>query len=52
MYTKLIVTPATATINRWENARTKSIKIAQAAFASFCASRGIKFDESEGDTRK
>ena len=38
-----------ATINRWENAKTKPIKLAQAAFDSFCASKGIQFDDDKGD---
>ena len=41
-----------ATINRWENAKTKPIKLAQAAFDSFCESHGIKFDDNKGDTAK
>ena len=38
-----------ATINRWENAKTKPIKVAQVAFDSFCESQGIKFDDNKGD---
>ena len=41
-----------ATVNRWENAKTKPIKVAQAAFDSFCKSRGIKFDDNKGDSHK
>lgn len=37
-----------ATINRWENAKTKPIKIAQAVFDTFCESHGIIFDERKG----
>ncbi len=40
-----------ATINRWENAKAKPIKIAQAAFDSFCESRGINFNDGKGDKR-
>jgi DNA-binding transcriptional regulator YiaG len=36
-----------ATINRWENAKTKPIKIAQAAFDSFCESHGINFNDGK-----
>jgi DNA-binding transcriptional regulator YiaG len=35
-----------ATINRWENARTKPNKMAQDVFHNFCAKHGIVFDES------
>ena len=38
-----------ATINRWENAKTKPIKLARAAFDSFCESHGISFEEGEGE---
>ena len=34
-----------ATVNRWENARYKPIKMAQAAFNDFCVKHGISFDE-------
>ena len=34
-----------ATINRWENGKTKPIRIARAAFDAFCEQKGIKFDE-------
>ena len=37
-----------ATINRWENSKTKPIKMAQAVFDFFCEKHGISFDESEG----
>jgi len=37
-----------ATINRWENSKTKPIKMARAVFDSFCEKHGISFDESEG----
>ena len=40
-----------ATINRWENGKTKPIKIAQAAFDTFCKKHGISFNESKGDNR-
>jgi DNA-binding transcriptional regulator YiaG len=36
-----------ATINRWENAKTKPIKIARAAFDSFCEKHGFNFDDGE-----
>lgn len=36
-----------ATINRWENSKTKPIKIAQAAFDTFCESHGINFLEKK-----
>jgi len=35
-----------STNNRWENAKTKPIKMAQTAFNAFCKKRGISFDES------
>lgn len=34
-------------INRWENGKTKPIKIVQAAFDSFCEKQGIDFDKTE-----
>jgi len=37
-----------ATINRWENDKTKPIKMAQAAFNDFCQKNDINFDKSEG----
>jgi DNA-binding transcriptional regulator YiaG len=36
-----------ATINRWENAKTKPIKMGRAVFESFCEKQGINFNESE-----
>ena len=36
-----------ATVNRWENTKTKPIKMAQAAFESFCERQGVTFPESE-----
>lgn len=36
-----------ATINRWENSKTKPIKMARAVFDSYCIKNGISFDESE-----
>ena len=36
-----------ATINRWENSKTKPIKVAQAAFYSYCEKHAISFEESE-----
>ena len=38
-----------ASIHRWENSKTKPIKIAQSAFNAFCKKKGISFDESEGN---
>ena len=35
-----------STINRWENEKTKPIKMARAVFDTFCKSHGISFDES------
>lgn len=35
-----------ATINRWENSKTKPIKMAQSAFYDFCTKHGIAFDEN------
>ena len=37
-----------ATINRWENAKTKPIKMAQAAFHNYCENNGIAFDDDAG----
>jgi DNA-binding transcriptional regulator YiaG len=34
------------TINRWENEKTKPIKMARGIFDTFCKSHGISFDES------
>ena len=36
-----------ATINRWENSKTKPIKMAQSAFDNYCEEHGIRFEESE-----
>jgi len=36
-----------ATINRWENSKTKPIKMAQAAFELFCEKHSINFDGSD-----
>jgi DNA-binding transcriptional regulator YiaG len=41
-----------ATINRWENSKTKPIKLAQAAFDTFCKKNGISFNDSKGDKHK
>jgi len=35
-----------ASINRWENRKAKPIKIAQAAFDTFCKSHRITFDDT------
>jgi len=37
-----------ATINRWENSKTKPNRMAQDVFNSYCVKHGISFDESEG----
>ena len=37
-----------ATINRWENAKTKPINIAQAAFDTFCEKHNITFGDDNG----
>jgi DNA-binding XRE family transcriptional regulator len=37
-----------ATINRWENSKTKPIRMAQATFNDFCAKHDIIFAESNG----
>ena len=37
-----------STINRWENEKTKPIKMARAVFDTFCKSHGISFNESGG----
>lgn len=34
-----------ASIHRWENAKTKPIKMAQAAFDTFCTNHSISFNE-------
>ncbi len=39
-----------ATVNRWENSKTKPIKMAQAAFDDFCAKHGFDFDAIDGKT--
>lgn len=36
-----------ATINRWENAKTKPIKVAQAAFTAFCEKNNIAFGDTD-----
>jgi DNA-binding transcriptional regulator YiaG len=36
-----------ATINRWENSKTRPNRMAQDVFNSYCAKHGISFDESE-----
>ena len=41
-----------ATINRWENSKTKPIRIAQAAFNSFCENHGIDFNDGMGNKKK
>jgi len=33
-------------INRWENSKTKPIKMAQAAFDLLCEKHGITFDDN------
>ena len=33
-----------ATVNRWENGKTRPIKMAKAAFKEFCETNGIDFD--------
>lgn len=41
-----------ATINRWENGKTKPIRMALSAFDTFCLSHGISFDDrKEGNQR-
>ena len=37
-----------ATINRWENAKNKPVRMAQVAFDDFCEKKGIRFNEKEG----
>jgi len=37
-----------ATINRWENSKTKPTRMALAVFYDYCEKQGISFDESEG----
>jgi DNA-binding transcriptional regulator YiaG len=36
-----------ATINRWENAKTKPTRMALAVFYDYCEKHGISFDEGE-----
>jgi DNA-binding transcriptional regulator YiaG len=36
-----------ATINRWENSKTKPIKVAKVVFNDFCKKNDIKFNERE-----
>ncbi|MDR3280191.1 MAG: helix-turn-helix domain-containing protein [Synergistaceae bacterium] len=38
-----------ATINRWENSKTKPNKMARDVFAAFCEKNGIRLDGSEMD---
>ena len=40
-----------ATINRWENAKNKPVRMARVAFSDFCLKHGISFDESEGQSK-
>ena len=35
-----------ATINRWENAKNKPVRMARVAFDDFCNKNGISFDEA------
>ena len=35
-----------ATINRWENAKTRPNRMAQDVFSNYCGKHGICFDES------
>ena len=35
-----------ATINRWENAKNKPVRMARVAFDEFCAKNNIKFGKS------
>ena len=37
-----------ASIHRWENAKTKPIKMARTVFDDFCKKHKINFDESGG----
>ena len=34
-----------ATINRWENSKTKPIRMAQAAFTTFCDKNNVTFGD-------
>ena len=36
-----------ATINRWENSKTKPTRMALAVFYDYCEKHGINFDENE-----
>ena len=36
-----------STINRWENEKTKPIKMAKAVFSDFCIKHNIIFNENE-----
>ena len=36
-----------ATINRWENSKTKPTRMALAVFYDYCKKHGINFDENE-----
>jgi len=36
-----------ATVNRWENSKTKPSRMAQAAFNSFCEKHGITFNDNK-----
>ena len=38
-----------ATINRWENSKTKPTRMALAVFNDYCEKHGIKFDEDEAN---
>ena len=40
-----------ATINRWENSKTKPIRMAQAAFSDFCSKYNINFDDHSTETQ-
>ena len=35
-----------ASINRWENSKTKPIKMARAVFDAFCEKHGISFNDA------
>jgi DNA-binding transcriptional regulator YiaG len=35
-----------ATVNRWENSKTKPIKMAQDVFYAYCKKHGVSFDEN------
>ena len=36
-----------ATINRWENSKTKPIRMARAVFSDFCNKHDIVFDDTD-----